>query len=107
MSNWASLDAEFWPTKNPNLLAIANVEENLPKGSETGPSVRKTNGRIYVSGRLRDMNDVDSPGVLAWFVSNAQWSSKATLELDFDYGPKYRYEWEKGALIKLKGILDL
>lgn len=105
MSWWGTLEAEF---KGGPINTAEVVADDAPQGSEHGVSIWDTKGTIHVSGRLRDVTDVeDSAAVLAWFVKHARWSDHASLLWELDNGPRYRYEWHGGELHKLKGILDL
>ncbi len=110
MSMWASLEASFTFEKPADERVLDTVAVHMPTGSESGPSARIYEGEVYVTGRMRDTDDTDSPEVLAWFVglcANWPYATKATLTFDVDSGPRYRYEWADGKLTKLKGILDL
>lgn len=101
MSQWASIDARFVG------LNGWNVEEGMPRGSESGPTVHLLKGgETWVEGRLRDVSDWDAPAALAWFVKLCEWCDEADLTWDLDSGPRYRYEWRNGTLTKLRGILD-
>jgi hypothetical protein len=104
MSQWGTLEAHFKSGKlGPQKFEI---EHALPTGSETGPTIYENKGGFWVSGRLRDVSDYDSPAVLAWFIQAAQWAESGDLTWDIDGGPKYRYEWGDSGLTKLRGILD-
>lgn len=106
MSAWGSLEAEF--RGESSFISVESVSANLPTGSEDGPTVREIDGGVVVDGRLRDVHDeVDSPAVLAWFVSNAQWCDSASLLWDLDREAKYRYRYTReNGIEKLRGILD-
>lgn len=112
MSIWGEIDAEFvglngWAKKAIKDEMVGR-DERAPTGSETGPSVLVHKGDVMVSGRLRDVTDVeDSPLVLAWFTRWACQGERATLTWELDHGPRYRYVYEDGELRKLKGVLDL
>lgn len=101
MSQWATLEARF-------VGKYINAEYEMPKGSESGPTISTHDGAVYVDGRLRDVSDFDSPAVLAWFVQtcNDGLADEGDLLWDVDNGPRYRYEWRDGGLRKLRGILD-
>lgn len=105
MSTWGTLEAQF--AASDDLITEDLVMQNVPTGSETGPSCHLIKGTLYVRGRLRDVDDLDSPEVLAWFLSICQWNPEtASLVWDVDDGPRYRYEWRDGGLRKLRGVLD-
>jgi len=104
MSQWGTLDAHFTPGSiGPQKH---DVERDMPTGSESGPAIHESNGGFWVEGRLRDVNDHDSPTVLAWFLRACAWANSADLTWDLDDGPKYRYEWDGSRLSKLRGVLD-
>jgi hypothetical protein len=103
MSSWATLDAHFEVGAG---LDEQIVREDLPTGSESGPDVYVGMTGWRAKGRLRDVDDNDSPAILAWFLRVAQWSDRAELVWDVDDGPRYRYVWRDGELTKLRGILD-
>lgn len=106
MSTWGTLTAEFDSVQwGADLDRWAR--EGMPTGSEYGPSVFvKSDDVVVVDGRLRDVSDMDSPAVLAWFVSRCEWSKSAYLTWDVDRGPRYRYVYKDGQVVKLRGILD-
>lgn len=102
MSLWGTIDARFVGGTR------AQIEQGLPTGSENGPTVSESDdGEIYVHGDLRDVDDSDSPAVLAWFVEASRHKvTFATLRWELGNGPRYRYEWRDGELVKLRGVLD-
>lgn len=104
MSSWGTLEATF----NGEHVDEDHVRQDLPTGTESGPDVGTySDGQVYVSGRLRDMTDIDSPAVLAWFCGRcALFTDEADLLWEIDSGPRYRYAWSDGALVKLRGLLD-
>jgi len=107
MSTWGTLDAEFHFGVPRD---IAYAIEGVPTGSETGPNigVLDDGARTWVEGRLRDVDDIQSPIVLGWFakVCIMTHPARATLLWEIDRGPRYRYEWDGHQIIKLRGVLD-
>lgn len=129
MSSWMNLDATF-EGDGRVFLGEDNVKRDLPTGSEGGPSVygkwehdqdeiaamteeeRALVAEPYrvtwhVSGGLRDMRDLDSFAVMAWFVGLAQWSMSAHIEFEVQGGARYEYKWDGCALHRVRGLLDL
>lgn len=116
MSWWGSIEANFTARDEDDAKNIAaciarEIEERepgAPTGSERGPLVMQSGNGIAVEGNLRDVDDAqDSPLVLAWFMQHARWLDEAYLMWDLgSTGPRYRWEWRNGELIKLKGVLD-
>jgi hypothetical protein len=104
MSVWGTLDARF----SGGHIDRHWIETDLPTGSETGPHIHENRDGWWVDGRLRDVSDLTSPSVLAWFVRVCDMGmpDEAALMWEIDRGPRYRYEWRDGTLHKLRGILD-
>jgi hypothetical protein len=129
VSSWGDIDAEFYVDDDSTRALLAkhladSVESRdggCPTGSESGPSVvdrgAARNGEgtnsVWVAGSLRDMHDDDSHRVLAWFVDTCKDPAYgppyyATLQWEIQGdGPRYRFKWEAGELVRVKGALDV
>lgn len=89
-----------------SLLTDKFVRDGLPRGTEGTLDMTRLDRGWFVHGSLRDMSDYDAPGVLAWFIEKCGYADTADLRITVDDGPRYRYEWDKTGLRKLRGILD-
>jgi hypothetical protein len=102
VSVWTTIEAEFQGLSSDDL-------GDWPTGSESGPTPFEYHGEsVSLSGRLRDFGDHQCPQALGWFVAvcDLYWPKSASLILDVDDGPKYRWKWDERGLQKMKGILD-
>lgn len=102
MSYWGTLEARFkWGASR------SDVTSGMPTGSEGGADfITDIDGYDLISGRLRDVNDMDSFAVVAWFAKHCIWSVEASLMWELDDGPRYRFEWDGVHLRRLRGLLD-
>jgi len=120
MSAWGGVDArftfqkdhhEFWTDGHAKMIM-----SQFPGGSEWEKdelpekyTYEDGDTQLLLRGRMRDVEDHNHAArMLGWFVfvCDLYWFPSAEIEWEYDGGPRYRYEWHKGTLTKLRGVLD-
>src|SRR5438309_1240450 len=104
MSHWGDLAVVLYYTTRPSQYVLDAMARTVPGGSEIRIYDGDTPVELFAGGRLRDVTDYDSPGMLVWFLDQCTrypHPVRGTLTIDIDNGPRYRYAWEDGALHKL------